>query len=94
MTGANILEAAGSNVSLPDSPSPLKHGPDVAQGPRVRHVTGSLALVADMNDGLRVIDVSDPEKPKEIGHYEAPGMTYGVTAAKSGSKHYATVVLR
>ena len=37
--------------------------------------------MADKEEGLRVIDVSDPENPDEIGFYDTPGFAYGVFAA-------------
>ena len=32
-------------------------------------IGGSLLYVAYFNAGLRIVDISDPFKPKEIGHY-------------------------
>ena len=36
-------------------------------------VVGEYAYVADWDNGLRVIDVSDPSHPAEIGFYDTPG---------------------
>ena len=33
------------------------------------HMWGRLALVADGTSGLRIVDVSDPSAPREIGHF-------------------------
>jgi hypothetical protein len=34
-------------------------------------VTGDLALVAYQEDGLRLLDLSDPESPVEVGHFRS-----------------------
>ena len=44
-------------------------------------VAGDFAYVADMESGLRVIDVSDPENPDEVGFYDTPGIAIGVFVA-------------
>jgi hypothetical protein len=41
-------------------------------------VAGSYAYVADRDAGLRVVDVSDPDAPVEIGFYDTPGSASGV----------------
>ena len=46
-------------------------------------VSGIYVYVADGNSGLRVINVSDPTSPSEIGYYSAPGCANGI--AISGS---------
>ncbi len=46
-------------------------------------VSGTLAYVADYWTGLRVIDVSDPTQPREVGFYETPGLPMQVFAADS-----------
>ena len=46
-------------------------------------VADSLALIADDSWGLRIIDVSDPTDPQEIGHYNTPGRAFGVCAEDS-----------
>jgi hypothetical protein len=35
---------------------------------------GPYAYVADGSEGLRVIDVSNPSSPREVGFYDTPGM--------------------
>ena len=42
------------------------------------HVSGSYAYVADGGDGLRIIDISDPKNPYEVGHYETGSYAKGV----------------
>jgi hypothetical protein len=49
-------------------------------------VSGSTAYVADGRGGLRVVDVSDPANPTEVGAYDTPGRAGGV--AVSGSTAY------
>ncbi len=44
-------------------------------------VTGNYAYVADGAAGLRVIDVSLPSAPAEVGFYDNPGTAYGVAVA-------------
>jgi hypothetical protein len=36
------------------------------------------AYVADSGKGLRIIDINNPEEPKEVGAYEMIGVAYGV----------------
>ncbi|MBC8234652.1 hypothetical protein H8E77_34345, partial [bacterium] len=50
------------------------------------YVSRSYAYVADFYSGLRVIDVSTPENPFEVGFYDTPGYAYGVYV--SGSYAY------
>jgi len=49
-------------------------------------VDGGYAYVADATKGIRVIDVSDPQNPDEVGYYDTDGISYGVT--KSGGYVY------
>jgi hypothetical protein len=49
-------------------------------------VSGSYAYVADANDGLRIIDVSTPSSPVEVGSYNTGGSAWSVTV--SGSYDY------
>ena len=41
-------------------------------------VNGNYAYVADLDSGLRVIDVSDPTHPVETSHCDMPGLAVGV----------------
>ncbi|MCX6641736.1 MAG: hypothetical protein NTW14_14820 [bacterium] len=49
-------------------------------------ISGNLAYVADGSAGLRIIDVSNPEIPVEIGNLDTPGDAHGI--AVSGSYAY------
>jgi hypothetical protein len=49
-------------------------------------VSGNYAYVADYDCGLRIINVSNPAAPVEIGFCDTPGLAYGV--AVSGSYAY------
>jgi len=44
-------------------------------------VAGNYAYVADEVGGLRIIDVSNPAAPTEVGFYDTPGNAYGVAVA-------------
>ena len=41
-------------------------------------VEGNYAYVADDDDGIQVIDISDPANPTLAGHYDTPGSAYDV----------------
>jgi hypothetical protein len=43
-------------------------------------VQGSLAYVANQNDGVRVVDITNPSAMKEVGSYVTPGLAQGVIA--------------
>ena len=49
-------------------------------------IAGGYAFVADGNQGLRIIDISGPSRPVEIGAIGARGTTLGV--AVSGTNAY------
>jgi hypothetical protein len=49
-------------------------------------VVGSYAYVAAAESGLRVLNISDPGNPVEIGHYDTPG--YAIDITVSGSYAY------
>ncbi len=44
-------------------------------------VTGNYAYVADGLSGLRIIDVSVPSAPAEVGFYDTSGTAFGVAVA-------------
>lgn len=41
-------------------------------------IVGDIVYLADFREGLRVIDVSDPENPEELGFCDTPGRAYEV----------------
>jgi hypothetical protein len=41
------------------------------------YVSGNYAYVADGYAGLRVIDVSNPSNPREVGYFDTPGYADG-----------------
>ncbi len=44
-------------------------------------MAGTYAYVADDTAGLRVVDVSNPAAPFEVGFYDTPGSAQGVAVA-------------
>jgi hypothetical protein len=51
-------------------------------------VVGSRAYVADWDMGLRIIDISDPTQPNELGFFDTSGLAQGVFVA--GDLAYVT----
>jgi hypothetical protein len=49
---------------------------------------GTIAVVASGLQGIRVIDVSVPSAPTQIGSYNTPGTAYGVTLNSAGTIAY------
>ena len=49
-------------------------------------VSGNYAYVADGGYGLRIINISNPLSPQQVGFYDSPGYAYG--AAVSGNYAY------
>lgn len=45
--------------------------------------SGIYAYVTDLNDGVRIIDVSDPENPTEVGFYDTPGAARDVYVSEN-----------
>jgi hypothetical protein len=54
--------------------------------------------VADREAGLRVVDVSDPAQPVEVGFYDTPGHAYDVAVTGEyiyvADYHSGLVILR
>ena len=44
-------------------------------------VVGDLVYVATGVSGLQILDVSNPEHPREVGNYDTPGEAWGVTVS-------------
>jgi hypothetical protein len=75
-------------LDITDSTAPTVVGktavfPDIVQD---IYVSGDYAYVAADDAGLRVMDVSDPANPTEVGYYDTPGCAKGVDI--SGSYAY------
>jgi len=51
-------------------------------------LAGSHLYVADNNEGLRVLDVSDPTTPREVGHYKHSGKNHISGVDVSGDYAY------
>jgi hypothetical protein len=60
--------------------------PGLAEGV---YVSGNYAYVADGGAGLRVIDVSNPANPREVGFFDTPGFAEDVYV----SGNYAYVAM-
>lgn len=63
-------------VAQENSPSPIVYD-DVAGVA----VANGYAYVAEYDHGLRVVDISDPTHPQEVGFYDTPGEAHGVALA-------------
>lgn len=61
------------DVSDPARPVFLGRTDLLPEGVRGVAVAGPYAYVADGYGGLRIVDVSDPTHPKEVGFYDMPG---------------------
>ena len=46
-------------------------------------VVGGLAYVVDCEAGLRIIDVSNPAAPTQVGWFDTPGLSYDVQVVGS-----------
>jgi len=78
------------DISNPASPTVLGKTLPLPDTVRRVAVAGSYAYVADYDGGLRVVDVSTPSNPMEVGFYDTPGDAYGVAVA--GDYAYVTGV--
>ncbi len=56
-------------------------GVDTPGTARHLFVAGNHAFLADGEEGLQVVDISDPANPAIIGTVDTPGLAYGVTVA-------------
>ena len=50
---------------------------DELGAPNDVYAAGDYAYIADRTNGLRVVDISDPANPVEVGSYDPPGSTLG-----------------
>ncbi len=69
------------NMSAPVSPT--VQGKTLLPGDDVWDIdaTERYAYIADGSAGLRIVDITDPAYPVEIGFYDTPGSTIGVAVA-------------
>ena len=80
--GVQILKLTDSNGAILNSPSTVGHIRD-AQGRDLNGATGIItfesggttyaAVASYRDDGLQIIDLSDPENPDAVGHLRDPG---------------------
>jgi len=70
----------------PEPPTPTPEPPvqfvevgfsDELGSPHDVVVSGDYAYIADSFNGLRVVDISDPSNPQEVGHFDPAGSTAG-----------------
>ncbi|MEA3377523.1 MAG: hypothetical protein U9R72_15150 [Chloroflexota bacterium] len=69
------------DVSRPITPTEVGSTTPFPQFVEGIAVSGTLAYAADGVAGLRIVDVSDPRNPIEVGAYDTPGYAEGVTVA-------------
>ena len=82
--GAVVLAAPAFGQDCPELVGSL---PAVVGASSVA-VAGAYAYVADREGGLRVVDVSNPAAPVEVGFHDTPGEAYSV-AESGGYVHLA-----
>jgi hypothetical protein len=68
------------NISIPSAPTVVGKTDFFSELVYDVHVSGDMAYVANYSAGLRVVDVSNPAHPVEVGYYDAFGHAYGVYA--------------
>lgn len=69
--GAQVFD-----VSIPSSPNPI--GSIVLDSVRRVEVSGTYAYFAELNFGLRIVDLGDPWSPVYVGGYSATGTQYAL----------------
>jgi hypothetical protein len=69
------------DISSPVSPTVVGKTPPWSDFVQDIYVSGSYAYIAADRAGLRVVDVSDPAAPTEVGLYDAPVHVNGVAVA-------------
>jgi len=65
-------------ISNPAHPILVGHGPGGGWGIAV---SGSYAYAADATNGLRIVNISNPSSPTEVGFYETPGLAKQVAVS-------------
>jgi len=81
--GLVILDARHDPVGLPLAATYKPHG-----AIRAVEIVGSRAYVMDDGEGLIILDISQPEKPRRLGSYHSPGQLRKM--AKVGDLLYLT----
>ena len=70
------IAAGGLHIVRPELSGPYEEGvyaPGTGEDYQSIALDGFYAYIADWDGGLRVIDVSDPSNPDEVGYYDPPG---------------------
>jgi len=67
-----------SNQASPSVVGKTAPFPDIVQD---IYVSGDYAYVTSLYSGLRVVDISVPSNPTEVGFYDTPGLARGVAVA-------------
>ena len=49
---------------------------------------GQRLYVADIRNGLVIVDVSDPARPTKLGSYDTAGYAEGIILSSDGSRAY------
>ena len=70
-----IAAQEGWNVEMVGS---LEWPGEEAEGARAVALSGDLAYVASGESGLRVVDISEPARPREVGVWDQPGYARGI----------------
>lgn len=79
------------DVSAPSFPSVVGSTPPLPGIVQRIMVVGGYVYIADNLGGLRIVDVSNPEIPHEVGFYEMPGTAQAVAVAGDAAARYAYV---
>jgi hypothetical protein len=66
-----------------ENPEQIGHFEDLGSVMDVK-ILGDFAYVANSDNGLSVISISDPENLVEVGYYDTPGSAYGVDLSEDG----------
>ncbi len=67
------------DISTPSAPVIL--GSDPTSSGLAIAIGGDYAYTADASNGLRIMDISDPTAPSQVGYYNTPGTAYNVVVA-------------
>ncbi len=77
------MSVAVVNVSNPSDPWVMGQTSQLPDNVQAIFVAGSYAYVADQDAGLRILNVSDPYNPREVGYYQTPGTAKGVVVVNN-----------